>query len=240
MDGSLRSEAGEDAAARAFEELRAEVALAHRAVAGLAAERTGLDIPDYSETLGGITRDVGVLAKWMKAAADTPAFQLTPEEMARRITLAAAEARRGDAANLDRARAAMERAAQEVRASLSSARTQERQRRHVIKAACYGALAGVLLWAVVPSTLARNFPNDWHLPERLAAHSVRSSTWDGGLRMLAAADPEKAGNLRFAMQLVEADNDAIRACERKAETSPMEVRCTVRLRRPRGSAGELR
>ena len=189
MEDSLRSEAGEYAAARAFEELRAEVALAHRAVAGLAAERSNLEIPDYSETLGGIARDVGVLAKWMKAAADAPARQLTPDELTRRITLAAVEARRGDAANLDRARAAMERAAQEVRASLSSARNQERQRRHLIKAACYGALAGVLLWAAVPGTLARNFPNDWHLPERLAALSLTISTWDGGLRMLAAAGP---------------------------------------------------
>ena len=240
MEDSVRSEAGGDAAARAFEELRAEVALAHRAIAGLAAERSTLEVPDYSETLGGISRDVGILAKWMKTTADAPALQLTPDEMARQIALAAAEARRTDAANLDRARAAMERAAQGVRAALSSARTKEHQRRHNITAACYGVLLGGLLWAVIPGTIARTFPNEWHLPERLATLTLRTSLWDGGLHMLAAGDAEKQENLTSAIELVEGDAEAVRACERKAETSLTNVRCTVRLRGRRGSVGDHR
>lgn len=41
----------EDAAVQAFEELRTEVAMLHRAVAGLAAERSHLEIPDYTTHL---------------------------------------------------------------------------------------------------------------------------------------------------------------------------------------------
>lgn len=41
---------GEDEAARAFEDLRAEVSLLRRAVERLAAEPS--DTPDYAETLG--------------------------------------------------------------------------------------------------------------------------------------------------------------------------------------------
>lgn len=148
----------EDAAAQAFEELRTEVAMLHRAVAGLAAERSRLEIPDYSDTLGGITRDIGVLAKWMKMTAGAPAIQLTPEDLARQIRLAGQEARRSDAAALDRARIAMERASNDVRASLSSARDKERQRRQVMKAALFGVLVGMVIWAVIPAIALQLFP----------------------------------------------------------------------------------
>ena len=48
-----------DPAAKAFEALREEVALARRAVAGLAAERASIEIPDYSATLGEIAKGHG-------------------------------------------------------------------------------------------------------------------------------------------------------------------------------------
>ena len=53
---SMQPHAGPDPAPLAFEALRGEVALVRRAVAGLAAERASIDIPDYSETLGQIIR----------------------------------------------------------------------------------------------------------------------------------------------------------------------------------------
>ena len=53
---TMQPQAEADPATLAFEALREEVALVRRAVAGLAAERTSIEIPDYSETLGQIMR----------------------------------------------------------------------------------------------------------------------------------------------------------------------------------------
>ena len=45
-----------DPAAVAFEAMRSELALLRRAVEGLAVERGAADVPDYSETLGVISK----------------------------------------------------------------------------------------------------------------------------------------------------------------------------------------
>ena len=47
----MQPQAEADPATLAFEALREEVALVRRAVAGLAAERAAIEIPDYSEEL---------------------------------------------------------------------------------------------------------------------------------------------------------------------------------------------
>ena len=56
-------EEGGDAATEAFEQVRVaveqqrgELALMRRAIEGLAAERTSIDVPDYSETLGHVVQ----------------------------------------------------------------------------------------------------------------------------------------------------------------------------------------
>src|SRR3546814_4031817 len=65
---------GEDQAAQAFESLRAEVSLMRRAVERLAAERAEVpDVPDYSETLGVISRNLSATAQRVDALVKSPA-----------------------------------------------------------------------------------------------------------------------------------------------------------------------
>src|SRR3546814_6417993 len=86
---------GEDQAAQAFESLRAEVSLMRRAVERLAAERAEVpDVPDYSETLGVISRNLSATAQRVDALVKSPALSLTPEETGRQIDAASFKARR--------------------------------------------------------------------------------------------------------------------------------------------------
>ena len=66
-----------DPAALAFEALREEVALARRAVAGLAAERASIEIPDYSESLGKIMQSSAATAKTLRALTEVPILHAT-------------------------------------------------------------------------------------------------------------------------------------------------------------------
>ena len=51
-------------------------------------------------------------------------------------------------------------------------------------------LAGCLLWSVLPGFVARILLTSWHLPERLAARTVREPTlWEAGTRILYADSP---------------------------------------------------
>nr|WP_241769381.1 hypothetical protein [Sphingomonas melonis] len=94
-------------AAEAFEAMRGELALLRRAVEGLAAERSGQDMPNYTETLGVLQQGVNTageniarIGQFLKAA---PALAMTPEQMAQRIAAAGNAARREDQAALAKA-----------------------------------------------------------------------------------------------------------------------------------------
>ena len=88
---------GEDQAAQAFENLRAEVSLMRRAVERLAAERGEMaDAPDYSETLGVISRNLSATAQRVDALVKSPALSLTPDEITQQIGAAGYMVRRED------------------------------------------------------------------------------------------------------------------------------------------------
>lgn len=90
MDQDVKPEEPVDPAAVAFEGLRREVALLHAAMGGLTAERASA--PDYSETLGEITKGMTVLVGRMGKLAVSPALALTRAEMARQISAAGDDA----------------------------------------------------------------------------------------------------------------------------------------------------
>ena len=90
---SMQPQAEADPATLAFEALREEVALVRRAVAGLAAERASIEIPDYSETLGQIMRASSATRQSVKALAEMPALRLSAKDWSHEIATAAQEAR---------------------------------------------------------------------------------------------------------------------------------------------------
>ena len=226
---------GDDAAAEAFEELRAEVTLLRRAVERLAAERTEVpEPPDYSETLGRMQQGVDATAERIALINDviarSPALAMTPEQMTSRIAAAGATARREDQAALATARKGLEDVTRQLHAYVVSGRTGDEQNRWLGLAAIGGVLVGIVAWALFAGPIARATPDSWRWPESMAARALGGSTWEG-VRRLAVSDSPDTWNAMVAGAVIGRGNDeALQRCQRNANKAGEAVRCTVRIR----------
>ena len=219
---------GEDQAALAFESLRAEVSLMRRAVERLAAERAEVpDVPDYSETLGVISRNLSATAQRVDALVKSPALSLTPEETGRQIDAASFTARREDHRLFLAAKQGMDEVAARLGRHLQSDIAAGEQRRRLGYAGLIGLVAGMAVWAILPGGLARAMPESWHWPERMAARTLGLPMWDGGQRLMAVASPDAWRGITGAATLARDNRDAIGACRTAAARAKKAVRCTI-------------
>ena len=226
---------GEADAAEAFEAMRGELALLRRAVEGLAAERGGQDMPDYTETLGRMQKGVDATADRIAVINDviarSPALAMTPEQMAQRIAAAGNAARREDQAALAKAGEDKARVMAELRAVAGSAWTRADQRNRQLWFGLGGAAIGILAWAIVPGLVARKIaPANWHWPERIAARTLDMPMWEGGQRMMQSASPAAFRAIVAGDRIVTANRETIEGCSRAATKADEPVRCTVKVR----------
>ena len=223
-----------DPAAEAFARLEGELALMRRAVQHLAAERADIVIPDYGPTLIDIAKRMGAISESMKGMAGHPAMQMTPDSIGNRIAAAAEAARRSDQDRISQARNDLNHAAQEMRSVTAHARNAAEQRQQLYQAVGGALLAGILLWSILPGTIARTMPESWHWPERMAARMAgASSRWDAGARLMQSDSPEAWNALVQAADIQRDNRDTIDACRKSAQTTRQAVRCTVKIRSPR-------
>ena len=218
----------EDLAAVAFTRLEGEVALVRRAVQQLAAEKSEIRIPDYSETLGELSKHLGAAERTLRAIVAKPAMEMTPEEMARQIDRAARQARDATESEMQRAQVRFDNAAYELRGTISTLRAAHEQRIHLIWAAGGGILAGCLLWSILPGAFARALPERWQLPERMAAHIIGAPTiWEGGVRLIQVGSPEAYRAISAAAVMRQDNKEKIAGCEKAAAKAQRSVRCTI-------------
>ena len=219
-----------DQAAEAFARLEGEMALMRRAVQHLAAERADIVIPDYGPTLTEMTKRLAAIAGNIGDIAEHPAMQVTPDGFGRRIEAAAQAARRDDQGRINDAHNELRQAVQDMRAVTSHARTSAEQRRKLFQAVGGGVLAGILLWSFLPGTIARTMPENWHLPERMAARMVGEETpWTAGIRLMRADDPAMWNAIVQASRIERENREAITGCVRSANASRQSVRCIIRV-----------
>src|SRR3954454_14668713 len=147
-----------DDATRAFDDLRAEVAVLRRAVEALGPALKENRSPDYSLSLGQIAKTQAAIGTRLEAIEDHPALRMTPaafgEQLERAVTNASREARR-EAEDLVQGISMVSRQAQEM---LGSARTRERQNWRLLEAGTIGVLMGLVLFPLLGFPLARNLP----------------------------------------------------------------------------------
>ena len=223
-----------DAAAEAFEAMRGELALLRRAVEGLAAERGGQDMPDYSETLGALQQCLDTATGRINAIgqilAKSPALAMTPEQMAQRIAAAGNAARREDQAALAKASEDKARVMAELRAIAGSAWTRADQKNRQLWFGLGGAAIGILAWAILPGLVAREVaPASWQWPERMAARTLDLPRWEAGQRMMQSASPTAFRAIVEADRIVTANREAIDRCAKAAAKARDPVRCAVRV-----------
>ena len=223
----------EDPAAVAFTRLEGEVALVRRAVQQLAAEKSEIRIPDYTDTLGELSKHLGAAERTLRTIVSKPAMELTPEEMARRFDRAARQARDATDSEMRRAQVQLNNAVYELRGTTSTLRAAHEQRRHLIWAASGGVLAGCLLWSIVPGAVARALPDRWQLPERMAAHIVGApGLWEGGMRLMQAGSPAAYRAISAAAVMRHDNKGKIAGCEKAALNAKKRVRCTIMVGHP--------
>jgi Family of unknown function (DUF6118) len=216
-------------AAAAFGQMAARLALLEAAITGLAAQRSAIDIPDYSETLGEIASDVENSAEALEKLAASPLLALTPEQVARQISQAGKEVREADHGALTRAQAAMDGWARNIGAALAAARAAQVQRQQLIRAGGIGMLAGILIWAILPGPIARALPTSWHLPERMAARTLGGNMWSGGERLLQAADPDRWQDVLTGSRIMHDNQEKIEECRKTKVASNDKARCLIRV-----------
>ena len=216
-----------DPAAAAFEALREEVALARRAVAGLAAERTSLEIPDHSETLAQILHASTIIARRLRALSEAPALQLSAQGWGHAIAEAGEAARRGDKHALSEARAALQGAAQGLKAATRSAREADRQRAWLEATGIAGLIVGLALGAVIAGWLAPLLSATLRSPEDRAASILGLSEEKAGERLIATASPRLWQDLVLGDRIVIANRDALARCQRDARKGG--ERCVIKL-----------
>ena len=222
------TEPQEETATQAFARLDGRIALLSRAVEHLAAERSNIDIPDYSATLGQMNTRLAAIAQALVGISGKPAMQWTPEDIAARMDAAAEKSRRTDAAALKEAREVHLEAARAMRALIPVAHEGREQRRHLLWAVSAGLLVGCVLWAIIPGVILRALPTDWHMPESMAAHIVGEPVlWDAGARMMRAGDPQAWRTLIRAVEIWRNNRNSLDACTRKADKSEQPVPCNI-------------
>jgi hypothetical protein len=232
--------------AEAFDRLRGvvdsqnrELALLRRAVEGLAAERAHIDVPDYTDTLGGLQQGMDTATGRINAIgqilAKAPALAMTPEDMAQRIAAAGNAARREDQAALAKAGEDKARVMAELRTIAGSALARADQKNRQLWFGLGGMAIGIVAWAIMPGLVAREVvPASWHWPERMAASTLDRSMWDGARRLAGVSQPEAWNAMLTGALIVQANREAIERCRKAASKTREPVRCTVRIKPDEG------
>jgi hypothetical protein len=210
----------EDAAAEAFEALRAEVTQLRAGVEGLSAAIHGQASSDYTPTLGAI-------AKSLAAIEAHPALQIAPETFAYRLREATELSTQQGRRELGSAVQRVVTAGADLERLAAGWRTARDQVRQVAIMTGVGAVAGIILWVCFSGPVARALPANWGVPERMAAATLRLDRWEAGERLMSNADKARWASLAAAEHLWRTNAEALNGCARATEKTGKAQRCTV-------------
>ncbi len=189
MEQDIIPPADTSLAAHAFGELRAEISLLRRAVERLTDERTSQ--PDYAPSLEAIGKRLEDVCVWAQRVSERPAIKMSPTSLEREIAAAAASSRERDQEVIAGARSAMEAAGARIDALIARSRSTHEQNRELLSNRLAFAVAGIVLWSILPGAVARSLPVSWAVPERIAARMLGTDMWDAGANMMAKANPKQ-------------------------------------------------
>jgi hypothetical protein len=206
---------GDDAAAEAFEALRAEVAQLRASL-----ERPAP--PDYSPTLAAIARSLAAMEAH-------PALRLTPQDLASQVRQASEAAQQQGRRELANAVQRVDAAGADLERLAERQRTGREQVRQIAIMTAVGAVAGVIVWVCFSGPIARVLPAGWNVPERMAAATLRLDRWEAGARLMASASPRGWARIAEASELEQANHPALEACQAVAGKTHRAQRCTIML-----------
>jgi hypothetical protein len=210
----------EDAAAEAFEALRAEVTQLRAGVEGLSAAIKGQVSTDYAPTLGAI-------AKTLTAIEAHPALQIAPETFAHRLRETTELSTQQGRRELGTAVQRVVTAGADLERLASGWRTGREQVRQVAIMTGVGAVVGVIVWVCFSGPLARALPAGWYVPERMAAATLRLDRWEAGGRLMQSASPQGWARMEVASELGQAGTKVLNDCRAEAARTGRAQHCTL-------------
>ena len=217
-----------DPAAEAFARLEGEMAMVRHTVQNMARERADIVIPDYTATLGKMADQLEKVSKTLSTIGSKPAIELTPEDIAVQIKRASLDMLRDSSDLFRQGRKDLDNATGRLAAIVGRVRTEDEQKRQTWRFASAGLLAGIMLWSILPGTIARAMPESWQWPERMARKVVGEPTIiEAGLRLIQSQNPEAYEELMAAHRLMSANREAFEQCIEKARKEERPVSCSI-------------
>ncbi|MCL4671357.1 MAG: hypothetical protein KJZ64_00120 [Sphingomonadaceae bacterium] len=220
-----------DPATEAFARLEGEIAMVRHTVQNMARERADIVIPDYTATLGQMADQLERVSRTLAAIGDKPAIELTAEDIAVQIKRASLDMLRDSSDLFRHGRKDLDNATAQLSAMIRQVRTGNEQKRQTWRFAAMGLAAGILLWSILPGTIARAVPESWHWPERMARKAVgEPSIVDAGIRLIRSQNPEAWEQLAATQRVLSENRDEIESCELSAQQAKTTVDCNIRIR----------
>lgn len=206
-------------AERAFEALRAEVALLRQAVEGQSA-------PDYALTLGAIAKELQAAGVRLTAIEASPQLQATPATVAQQVRQEASRLAEGQIAQARAAREGFERGQETI------ARVAFLER--VLWAVGGGAaLVGAILGSLLFMEVNRHAPDGWGWSAGWAAWLMQADTVQAGYKLIGRNDPSIIAVVGEDIRLGNAYADELHKCEAAAAQTGKEQRCAFGVQPPR-------
>lgn len=219
-----------DPATEAFARLEGEMAMVRHTVQNMARERADIVIPDYTATLGQMADQLAQVSKTLTAIGNKPAIELTPEDIAAQIKRASLDMLRDSSDLFRQGRKDLDLATGRLAAIVGGVRTEGEQKRQTWRFAGIGLAAGMLLWSILPGTIARAMPESWHWPERMARKAVGEPTiLEAGIRLIRSQNPQAWEELAEAQLILSENREALTRCTEKARQEERPVRCSIQI-----------
>lgn len=212
-------------AARAFEDLRAEMSVLRRAVEALPAAWTENQPPDYTPDLARLNKGLANVTTSLTAIEKHPALRLTPQQHQADVAAVGDMLMREAAQKLDRATQDTDRERRQLAGMIGTVREKRRQLFMLI-----GIPLLVFVVTLVGSpVLLGDLP--FGLNTRAAAVTMETDRWDAGWALMDAADPARWEKAEAGFDLVTDNQAALTACWTAANTEGKDQRCLISVKR---------
>ncbi|NHN93589.1 DUF6118 family protein [Acetobacter sicerae] len=198
-----------DPAARAFEDLCAEMTVLRRSVEALPQAWRDNRPPDYTEDLARVVKAMNAVGARMEAIEANPTLKMTPQAYGQGIRQAGISASQEMQAAFQKAIGEVQGERQELAHIIGQSRQQDCQNWWLLGVGLACLVVGIGLSPV----LAYLLPSS--IGTRVASFIVgEKDRWNSGAMMMAVSNPEGWQRVREDSQLVEANRDRITTCQK--------------------------
>jgi hypothetical protein len=171
------------------------------------------------------------VSKTLSTIGTKPAIELTPEDIAVQIKRASLDMLRDSSDLFRQGREDLDNATGRLAAIVGRVRTEAEQKRQTWRFAGIGLAAGMLLWSILPGTIARAMPERWHWPESMARKAVGEPTIvEAGIRLIRSQNPEAWEELATAQLILSANREALDRCHERARKAEKSVSCSIQIK----------